>query len=82
MPDHICLKCHRPIPEGRLKAIPGVLTCLQCSSTEKVRGFRIITGKTTYTELQLVSTDTYQKLTAKQARIGMSPGRGIWMDKK
>ena len=76
-----CVKCGSEIPAGRLKALPGTRVCVQCSSTDKVRGFRIISGKTTYTELQLVDGKKFRELSAKQSRIGQSPGRGIWMSK-
>ena len=77
-----CIKCGNQIPEGRLKALPDTKTCVNCSSVDKIRGFRIITGKTTYTALQLVDAKKFKELTAKQARRGMAPGRGVWMDKK
>jgi len=34
-----CSKCLKPIPEGRLKALPNTQTCTNCSDTEKVAGF-------------------------------------------
>jgi RNA polymerase-binding transcription factor DksA len=72
-------KCGKEIPEGRLKALPNATTCVECSTSEKKAGFRIISGKTEYSELQIVSQETFQKLTKAQARKGQSPGAGIRM---
>ena len=55
-----CIKCQQPIPELRLKALPGTKTCINCSSSEKVAGFPVITNKTAYSEIQIVSQDTAQ----------------------
>jgi len=74
-----CKSCGEPIPKGRLKAIPTATTCVNCSSSEKKAGFRIISGKTEYSELQIVSQETYRDLTRKQARKGQSPGAGVKM---
>ena len=52
-----CIKCGNLIPEGRLKAVPGTRTCVRCSSAQRVAGFPLITGKTEYSALQLVSQD-------------------------
>ena len=72
-----CKKCGKLIPEARLKALPTATTCVDCSSTQKVAGFRIITGKNTYTELEIVSQELYRDLTRKQERKGQSPVNGI-----
>lgn len=77
-----CIKCGLIIPEGRLKALPGTMTCVNCSDANKVGAFRIISGKNTYSEIQLVDEKKFKELSAKQARKGMSPGRGVWMDKR
>jgi len=74
-----CLGCGEDIPEGRLKALPKTQHCVNCSTTEKVAGFRVITGKTTYTELQIVTQKKFNELNRKQKRIGSSPGMGIMM---
>jgi len=77
-----CYKCNADIPDGRLKALPNTTVCVDCSSTGRVKGFRIISGKNTYSEIQLVDDKKYSELSRKQARKGMSPGRGVWMDKR
>ncbi len=48
-----CIRCNRQIPELRLKALPQTKTCITCSHTSRVAGFPIISGKTTYAELQI-----------------------------
>jgi len=72
-----CKICGELIPEGRLKALPNTSTCVICSNSEKKVGFRVITGKNTYTELDIVDQETYQKLTNQQERKGQSPGNGV-----
>jgi hypothetical protein len=78
----ICRICKGNIPEGRLKALPDTDTCVNCSKEEKVAGFRVISGKTSYTELELVSQKKFKELTRKQARVGQSPGKGLWMNER
>lgn len=72
-----CLSCGEPIPEGRLKALPNVKTCVKCSSTARVAGFAIISGKTSYSEIQIVSQETAQELNKKQERMGAGVSTGV-----
>jgi len=65
-----CVICEEEIPELRIKALPKVKTCINCSSTERVAGFPLITSKTSYSELQIVSQEIAQELYAKQDRKG------------
>lgn len=65
-----CKSCGNSIPEQRLKALPNTRTCIQCSGIERVAGFPIITTKTTYSEIQIVSQETAQELYSKQDRTG------------
>lgn len=60
--NRICRKCGNDINEGRLKAIPDTKTCVECSNTNKKKGFKIITGKDTYTELDIVDDETFKEL--------------------
>lgn len=65
-----CKICDEEIPTLRLKALPNVKTCISCSSTARVAGFPIITSKTSYSELQIVSQEIAQELYEKQERKG------------
>jgi len=65
-----CVKCQKPIPELRLKALPGAKTCIECSGAQRVAGFPLITNKTSYSEIQIVSQETAQELYLKQDRKG------------
>lgn len=65
-----CIACEKEIPQLRLKALPNVKTCIDCSGTERIAGFPLITGKNSYSELQLVSQETAKELYAKQDRKG------------
>ena len=64
-----CCKCCKPIPEARLKALPDTKTCVECSSVERDYVRTIISGKTTYSEVEVIKnkdTKEYlQKLDAK-----------------
>jgi hypothetical protein len=72
-----CIHCNQQIPAARLKALPGTKTCIACSATGRVAGFPLITGKTTYSQLQIVDQNTAEELYAKQERKGSKPGEGI-----
>ncbi|HYG38752.1 MAG TPA: TraR/DksA C4-type zinc finger protein [Cytophagales bacterium] len=65
-----CIKCGNDIPELRLKALPHAKTCVQCSDTSRVAGFPLITGKTTYSELQIIPQEKAEELYEKQNRKG------------
>jgi len=43
--NRICKKCGIDISEGRLKALPETQTCVDCSKTNRKKGFKVITGK-------------------------------------
>ena len=64
-----CCKCCKPIPEARLKALPNTKTCVECSSVERDYVRTIISGKTTYSEVEVIKnkdTKEYlQKLDSK-----------------
>jgi len=66
----LCIKCQKAIPELRLKALPNTKTCLECSDTTRVAGFPIVSGKTTYSELQIVSSEKAEELYHQQNRTG------------
>lgn len=72
-----CKVCGNKIPEKRLEILPDTRTCVKHSNAERVAGFRIISGKTTYSELQIVSQETAEHLNKLQARKGQSPGKGV-----
>ncbi|HXA02479.1 MAG TPA: TraR/DksA C4-type zinc finger protein [Cytophagaceae bacterium] len=62
--------CEKEIPELRLQALPGTKTCIECSQAARVAGFPLISGKTTYSELQIVKQETAEELYGKQERKG------------
>ena len=49
-----CIKCDSKIPVGRLKALPDTKTCVNCSTESKWYTRPIISGKTTYSELEVI----------------------------
>ena len=64
-----CCKCCKPIPEARLKALHNTKTCVEWSSVERDYVRTIISGKTTYSEVEVIKnkdTKEYlQKLDSK-----------------
>jgi len=73
----ICIKCQSEIPAARLKALPTAKTCVQCSSTQKVGGHTIISGKNTYSEIQIVDQETASRLYHMQSRKGFGVANGV-----
>lgn len=65
-----CVVCDCEIPAKRLEILPHAKTCVNCSSTARVAGFPLITSKTSYSELQIVSQEVAQDLYEKQDRKG------------
>ena len=49
-----CTKCFKPIPEARLKALPNTKECVACSSEEQNMVRAVISGKTTYSEVEVI----------------------------
>ena len=50
-----CQKCDNIISAGRLKALPNTKECVACSSTEQNMVRAVITGKTTYSEVEVIN---------------------------
>ena len=68
-----CIKCNKPIPEGRLKILPNAKECVGCSSTERNYVRTIISGKTTYSEVEVIKnkdTKDYLKRLDSKGRQG------------
>jgi len=49
-----CIKCNSQIPEGRIQILPNTKTCVNCSSAGKWYARAVITGKTTYSEVEVI----------------------------
>lgn len=70
--DQHCIKCNTVIPVLRVQALPGVKTCITCSTEAPKRG-RIITlgeGDHTYNELEILDQDTYRTVTELETNRG------------
>jgi hypothetical protein len=72
-----CIGCQNPIPEGRLKILPHTKTCVNCSTTQKVGGHTVISGKNTYSEIQVVSAEAAEELSRMQSRKGFGVATGV-----
>lgn len=77
-----CIKCGNLIPEARLKALPTAKTCVHCSAAQRVAGFALITGKTEYSALQLVSQADAQQLHKMGTRRGMGASSYMKREKR
>ena len=64
-----CTQCQTVIPKARLKALPNTKRCVECSNVERNYVRTIISGKTTYSEWEVIKnkdTKEYlQKLDSK-----------------
>ena len=68
-----CTKCSCKIPEGRIKALPTTKTCVECSDVERDYVRTIISGKTTYSEVEVIKnkdTKEYLKRLDAKGRTG------------
>ena len=72
-----CKNCSSPIPPLRLKALPGTKTCVQCSTTDRVACHTIISGKNTYSEIQIVDRETSDRLYQMQSRSSFGVANGV-----
>lgn len=63
----LCIKCKQEIPEGRLKALPGATTCVNCSSSKMKRSVTITggEGEDTYNDIIILEADEYEKIYGK-----------------
>jgi hypothetical protein len=72
-----CSKCNEEINPLRLKALPNTVTCVSCSTVEKVACHTIISGKNTYSEVQIVDRETSARLYGMQSRKGFGVANGV-----
>lgn len=49
-----CIKCGDVIPEGRLKAIPGAKTCVNCSGVQKKGTVTVMMGEGDHTWIETI----------------------------
>ena len=68
-----CIKCKEAIPVGRLKAIPGTKVCVNCSDTQRWYLKNIISGKTTYSEAEIIKDP---ELAVKMRKMDRRAGWG------
>ncbi len=57
-----CVSCREVIPEGRLKALPGATTCVNCSSSKMKRSITVTKGEgeDTYNDLIIMDHEVYE----------------------
>ena len=66
-----CVKCRTEIPEGRLTAIPNTKVYVNCSDTQRWYVRNIISGKTTYSEAEIIKdAELAKKLQKMDRRAG------------
>ena len=68
-----CCKCYKPIPAARLKAVPNTKRCVECSDVERNYVRTIISGKTTYSEWEVIKnkdTKEYLRQLDSKGRTG------------
>ena len=52
-----CIKCGEEIPAGRLKALPGAKTCVNCSGVQKKGVVTIMKGEGDHTRIETIHLD-------------------------
>ena len=52
-----CIKCQEEIPAGRIAILPDTRTCVQCSTTNRWYARSVVTGKTTYSEVEVIKDE-------------------------
>ena len=59
-----CIKCSKPIPKGRIKALPGTKTCVDCSMVKAKKAIinNYGEGDHNYQETIIVDDETYQQI--------------------
>lgn len=72
-----CKHCSEPIPPLRLKVLPSTTTCVKCSTTDRVGCHTIISGKNTYSEIQIVDRETADRLYQMQSRSSFGVANGV-----
>ena len=72
-----CCKCNNPIPEKRLEIIPNTRTCVNCSTTEAVACHVVVTGKTEYSQIEIVDQETSRRMRELGSRTGFGVASGI-----
>ena len=68
-----CVKCREDVHKARLRALPGTKTCVECSDVERNYVRTIISGKTTYSEIEVIKnkdTKEYLKRLDAKGRTG------------
>jgi len=68
-----CVKCKEDIPVGRLKALPGTKVCVNCSDTQRWYLRNIISGKTIYSEAEIIKDP---ELAVKMRKMDRRSGWG------
>ena len=66
-----CSKCQNEIHPGRLKALPDARTCVDCSTTARWYVRSVISGKTEYSETEIIKNpETAEIMKAMDRRVG------------
>lgn len=79
-----CIKCKEEIPAGRLKALPGATTCVNCSSSKMKRSVTVTKGEgeDTYNDLVIMDHDMYVNIFGKDTKTstGFQSGEAMSND--
>jgi len=67
-----CVKCKEEIPEGRLKALPGTTTCVNCSNSRMKRSVTVVKGERedTFNDLIIMEADEYEYIFGRDENNG------------
>lgn len=68
MTSRKCVKCGKPIHPLRLKVLPDTTTCVEHSTTNKWYVRPVVSGKTTYSETEIIKDQEQAERLAKMDR--------------
>lgn len=71
-----CKVCGVEINPKRVECLPHVNTCIAHSDAQRVAGYQIITGKNTYSELEIGPQERIAALYDLGSRAGQGPVKG------
>ena len=59
-----CIKCNNEIPPKRLEILPGVKTCVNCSTETAKRGVTVMRGEGDHTwiDLDIMTQEQYEQM--------------------
>jgi hypothetical protein len=75
--ERSCIKCGNPIHPKRLQILPNTKTCVGCSTTQAVGCYQVVSGKTEYSQIEIVDQETAARMRQLGSRDSFGVAKGI-----